>query len=194
MNTPTSQVVTDIIRRRRSVYPKMYNDRPIEEELIREILENANWAPTHRLTEPWRFRVFRGEALRRLGEFLSGRYREGTSEAEFSEVKYKKMLDAPQRSGAVIAICMMRDPENRVREWEEIAAVACAVQNMWLSCTAHGIGSYWSTPGAILGADEWLGLQPGERCLGLFYMGWYDNVELPAKRGNIDDKVLWINE
>ena len=94
MNTPTAQVVTDIIRRRRSVYPKMYNDQPIAEELIREILENANWAPTHRLTEPWRFRVFRGEALHRLGEFLSGKYRAGTPEAEFSDVKYKKMLDA----------------------------------------------------------------------------------------------------
>lgn len=194
MNTPTAQVVTDIIRRRRSLYPKMYNDQPIAEELIREILDNANWAPTHRFTEPWRFRVFRGEALRRLGEFLSGQYRAGTPESDFSDVKYKKMLDAPQRSGAVIAICMMRDPESRVPEWEEIAAVASAVQNMWLTCTAHGLGSYWSTPGYILRADQWLGLQPGERCLGLFYMGWYDHVELPAKRGNIDDKVLWINE
>lgn len=148
-------------------------------------------APPHR---PWRFRVFRGDALRRLGEFLSGQYRAGTSEAEFSDLKYKKMLDAPQRSGAVIAVCMQRDPENRVREWEEIAAVACAVQNMWLTCTSYGIGSYWSTPGYILQADEWLGLQPGERCLGLFYMGWYDEVELPAKRGSIEDKTLWINE
>lgn len=191
MNTPT---ITDIIRRRRSVYPKMYADRPLSEDIIREVLENANWAPTHRLTEPWRFRVFRGDALRRLGEFLSGQYRAGTSEAEFSDLKYKKMLDAPQRSGAVIAVCMQRDPENRVREWEEIAAVACAVQNMWLTCTSYGIGSYWSTPGYILQADEWLGLQPGERCLGLFYMGWYDEVELPAKRGSIEDKILWINE
>ncbi|HRJ16135.1 MAG TPA: nitroreductase family protein, partial [Saprospiraceae bacterium] len=62
MNTPT---ITDIIRRRRSVYPKMYADRPLSEDIIREVLENANWAPTHRLTEPWRFRVFRGDALRR---------------------------------------------------------------------------------------------------------------------------------
>lgn len=172
----------------------MYNDLPISEDIIREVLENANWAPTHRLTEPWRFRVFRGEALRRLGEFLAGHYRAAASEEEFSELKYKKMLDAPQRSGAVIAICMQRDPDNRVPEWEEIAAVACAVQNMWLTCTALGIGSYWSTPGYILRADEWLGLQPGERCLGLFYMGRYDAVDLPAKRGNMEDKVLWIND
>lgn len=194
MNTPTTQAVTAVIRRRRSVYPKMYNDQPIAEELIREILENANWAPTHRNTEPWRFRVFRGEALHRLGEFLAGQYKAHTPEEQFSDMKFKKMSDSPKRSGAVIAICMQRDPENRVREWEEIAAVSCAVQNMWLTCTAHGIGSYWSTPGYILEADEWLGLLPGERCLGLFYMGWYDDVELPAKRGNLDDKVLWINE
>ena len=55
--------VSALIRRRRSVFPKMYNDLPIADELIAEVLENANWAPTHRLTEPWRFMVFRGEAL-----------------------------------------------------------------------------------------------------------------------------------
>ncbi len=183
-----------LIRKRRAVYPKMYNDRPIPEAIIREVLENANWAPTHKLTEPWRFQVFRGAALQRLGEFLAGRYREKTSAEQFSEMAYQKMLNNPQRAGAVVAICMQRDPEGRVPEWEEIAAVACAVQNMWLTCTAYGIGSYWSTPSAILSADEWLGLRSGERCLGLFYMGYFDPVELPAKRTPVENKTIWINE
>ncbi len=194
MEHATPERISALIRRRRSVYPKMYNDRPVPEEIVREVLENANWAPTHKLTEPWRFQVFRGAALRRLGEYMAGRYQEKTPEAQFSDVAYKKMLNNPQRAGVVIAVCMQRDPEGRVPEWEEIAAVACAVQNMWLTCTAYGIGSYWSTPSVILSADEWLGLRPAERCLGLFYMGYFDPVELPAKRGPVDDKTIWINE
>lgn len=183
--------VSALIRRRRSVFPKMYNDAPIADELIAEVLENANWAPTHRLTEPWRFKVFRGEALIRLGQYLAARYRENSGE-QFSEIKYNKTLEGPQRSSAVIAICMQRDPEAQVPEWEEIAAVGCAVQNMWLTCAAYGIGAYWSTPGTILDASEWLGLKPGERCLGLFYMGHYDPVPLSAKRGSIAEKTVWI--
>ena len=33
-----------------------------------------------------------------------------------------------------------------VPEWEEIAAVSMAVQNMYLTCTANNIGCYWSSP------------------------------------------------
>ena len=190
----TPEAAAALIRQRRAVFPKMYDSRPIPKEIIEEVLENANWAPTHRHTEPWRFQVFRGDALRRLGEFLAGKYKDSTPAEQLSDMKFKKMLENPQRAGAVIAICMQRDLEGSVPEWEEIAATACAVQNMWLTCTAYGIGAYWSTPGAILRADEWLGLHNGERCLGLFYMGYYDTaVALPAKRRPVEDKTVWIN-
>lgn len=195
MDSLSPAAVSDLIRRRRAIFPKMYlQDRPIPEDIIREVLENANWAPTHKLTQPWRFRVLQGAALQRLGEFLAGRYQEKTPPDQFSEMTYNKLLTNPQRAAAVIVLIMQRDPAESLPEWEEIAAVACAVQNMWLTCTAYGIGSYWSTPSAITTADEWLGLEPGQRCLGLFYMGWYDPVDLPGKRAPVEDKTIWINE
>lgn len=189
----TPEEATALIRQRRAVFPKMYNDSPLEESFIREVLENANWAPTHRRTEPWRFKVFHGKGLHRLGEFMAARYRDLTPAELYSESKYKNAYETPLRAGAIIAVCMQRDPEGRIPEWEEIAAVACAVQNMWLTCTAHGVGSYWSTPSSILNADEWLGLGAGERCLGLFYMGNYDPVDLPAKRTPVEEKTVWVN-
>lgn len=185
--------VSAVIRRRRAIFPNSYNTSPIPEETIREILENANWAPTHRMTEPWRFKVFRGASLAKLGEYLGEYYREHTAPEAFSELKYKKTRNNPVRSAAVIAIIMQRDPEGRVPEWEEVASVAAAVQNMWLTCAAHGIGAYWSTPGAILEADEFLDLKPGERCLGLFYMGYHDLEDLKGKRGPIEEKVEWLD-
>lgn len=185
--------VSAVIRRRRAIFPNSYNTSPIPEETIREILENANWAPTHRMTEPWRFKVFRGASLAKLGEYLGEYYREHTAPEAFSELKYKKTRNNPVRSAAVIAIIMQRDPEGRVPEWEEVASVAAAVQNMWLTCAAHGIGAYWSTPDSILKADRFLGLKSGERCLGLFYMGYHDLQDLGGKRGPIEEKVEWLD-
>ena len=190
----TPELVSELIRKRRSIFPKSYNGQPISTAIIEEMLENANWAPTHRLTEPWRFQVFRGAALNRLGDYIGDYYRNNTPHDEFSEVKFIKAKENPKLSACVIAICMQRDAKARVPEWEELAAVACAVQNIWLTCTTYGIGSYWSTPKAALEGNDFLGLREGERCIGLFYMGYHDLPELPGKRMPVNEKTIWIVE
>jgi len=185
--------LSGMLRSRRSIFPPTYIDRDIDPDIIEEILENANWAPTHKKTEPWRFHVLRGKALDRTGQFLANWYRDHTPTESFSQKKYEKNLQKPQRSACVIAICMQRDPEERVPEWEEVAATACAVQNMWLTCHAYGIGAYWSTPGAIADAGDLLDLRDGERCLGFFFMGYHELPDLPGTRSPIADKVTWID-
>lgn len=184
--------VNELIRNRRSIFPNTYIDKPISREILEDILENANWAPTHKLTEPWRFKVFTGNSRNRLSEYLSAWYKENTPAEKYSEKKYEKTKKKPLQSACVIAICMQRDPEGRIPEWEEIASVSCAVQNMWLSCSAYGIGCYWSSPKSILEANEFLNLAKGERCLGLLYMGYHELPHILGKRQPIKDKIEWL--
>lgn len=182
-----------IIKQRRSVFPPAYSQRPIEREVILQILESARWAPNHHHTEPWRFRVLRGSALITLGNFLASHYKDSTPEEKFSEIKFKKKRKNPTLSSAVIAICMKRDERKRVPEWEELAAVSCAVQNMWLMCTTHGIGAYWGSPPAIKQAGELLQLENGEQCLGFLFMGYTDEPWPDGQRESLDDKVVWMD-
>ncbi len=184
--------ITNIIRKRRSIFPKSYIDKPIPKEIIGEILENANHAPTHKMTEPWRFKVLTGDALQKMSVFMSEWYKTNFTGKRFVEHKYNKMKSNPLRSACVIAICMQRDPEAQIPEWEEVAAVSCAVQNMWLTCTAHNIGSYWSSPKTIKDMGNFLNLNEGEKCLGFLYMGYHEMPEMPAKRSPIEDKVIWM--
>lgn len=183
----------ELIRRRRAIFPKSYlPEKPVSREMIEELLENANWAPTHKRTEPWRFQVFHSaESRDQLGNYMADFYRKNTPPEAFSEEKMIKNGENPRRSGAVIAIILHRDPAESIPEFEEIAAVAMAVQNMWLTCTALGLGCYWSTPKAALEAHSFLNLAPNERCLGLFYLGWYDMPELEGKRNPVGEKVVW---
>ena len=187
-------LINDLIKKRRSIFPKSYTDKPIPKEIIEQILENANWAPTHRMTEPWRFRVFRGKGLERLSTYLADWYEKNTPSEKYSELKHKKNRNKPLKSSCVIALVMQRDSEERVPEWEEIASLASAVQNMQLTCAAYDIGCYWSSPKSIIQAEEFLQLQSGERCFGLLYMGYHDMPELPGKRNPIGEKVKWIEE
>ncbi len=185
--------INSLIQRRRSIFPNMYNGEKIPKEIIEQILANANWAPTHRLTEPWRFKIFESEESRqKLSTYLGQQYELKTPKGKFSPMKHKKTKKKPLQSSCVIAICMQRDEKESVPEWEEVAAVACAVQNMWLTCTAYGIGSYWSSPQIILDANDFLELKKGESCLGLFYMGYYDAAtKVESPRNPIEDKIEW---
>ena len=85
-------------------------------------------------------------------------------------------------------------------EWEELCAVACAVQNLHLMATASGVAGYWSSGGPldappVLG---FLGLDgaAGDKCLGLFHVGLATDAKVAAyraKRGPIADKVRWLS-
>lgn len=184
--------VHQLLRNRKSVYPPSFLDKPIERKVLEEILESANWAPTHKLTEPWRFKVFTGSGKKKLGDFMAEKYRALTPQDDFSISKYEKLKTNPTRSGAVLAICMQVDPSGRVPEWEELAAVSCAVQNIWLAASAYQIGGYWSSPGIIDYFGELIQLNAGEKCIGLFYMGYFKPFSTNRKRSPISEKTTWI--
>jgi nitroreductase len=187
------ETLNTLIRERRSIFPRQYTGEEIPHAVLLQLLENANWAPTHRTTEPWRFHVIRGEARERLGQFLADAYQAQTPEETYSVVKYEKTLRQPMQASVVIAIGMHRDPQERVPEWEEIAAVACSVQNLWLSACAYGLAGYWSTPKSMLGSPAFLQTAPGERCLGLFYLGTWQPEPITGKRGAIREKIRFLD-
>lgn len=182
--------LSEIIKSRRTSGPAQFSGEEVSKEQIEQLLEAANWAPTHRKTEPWRFKVLRGEALKKLGEFLGEKYKETAS--KFSEFKYKKTILKPQQSSAVIAICMQRDPDERVPEWEELAATAMAVQNLWLTATEMGLGGYWSSPGTIKYMDEFFDLASGEKCLGFFYLGHLQTPSPDRVPSPVENKTEWL--
>jgi len=186
------EALSQIMKNRRSVYPPAYSDRPLDDDTIKLILENANWAPNHKKTEPWRWKVIKGDGLQRLSTYLGEYYEKHTAPEKYSKMKHKRTVTKPLQSQAVIAICMYNDPDIKIPEWEETAAVAMAVQNMWLSCAALGIGSYWSSPRSAIEADGFLDLQPNEKCLGWFYMGYVDQVAPSSTRQSADEKTTWI--
>jgi len=185
-------MIFDLLKKRRSIFPAQYNSETISKATLEKILEAANLAPTHKKTAPWRFKVLQGEAKAKLGMFLSLKYME--NDAKPKEFKVKKLIENPKRAAAIIAICMQRDPNESIPEWEEIAAVAMAVQNMWLCCTALEIGCYWSSPSLIQHMDDFFVMNEGERCLGFFYMGNYDaDIVIPeVTHAPIASKTDWL--
>jgi len=189
----SSSDLSYLIRHRRSIFPKQYRGRNISDLQIEELLENANYAPTHKLTEPWRFTVFKGEGLEQLAKFQAEHYKKSVeSTGQYQEKKYDKLRSSPLKCSHVISIGLKRS--DLVPLQEEIAAVACAVQNMLLTAAVLGIGCYWSTGGVTYasGVNEFFGLDSQDLLMGFLYIGQSDEVLFQGRRTPIEGKVRWV--
>lgn len=162
----------ETIASRRSSYPDQFIDKEITREVLDQLLKSASYAPSHRKTYPWRFVVFNGASKTELGNFLAATYQKITPQEKYSSFKHKKVGDKVKKSGSVIAICMQRDPNESVPEWEEVAATAMAVQNIWLQLEGLDLGGYWSSPSLKDYLKDFVTLEEGQKCLGFFYLGY----------------------
>lgn len=183
--------ITEIINRRRSVYPHQFTGEKIDDAIVWQILENANKAPNHKKTEPWRFTVFSGEGLKRFADLQVNIYK--NAHPQPSEIQLKKLADFPLMASHVIAIGMRRS--EKVPEQEELVAMGCALENMFLTATAAGYGSYISTGGItyLEEAKSHFNLEAGDKLIGFFYLGVI-REPLPPYRSysNVEEKTRWI--
>lgn len=177
--------ISKIIQSRNSLYPREFNGKEIKEDIIIQLLNNANYAPSHKMTQPWFFKIFCGDSKKTLlNEIIS-------LNPDFSNEKIEKLKGNYDKSSHIICICIKLSQEI-LPEWEEIAATAMAVQNLWISCVDSKIGGYWSTPKYCNKMKDFLYLNSEEKCLGFFYLGCID-IKKPRniKRKNVREKIEW---
>lgn len=167
-----AKILKRIIEERRSIFPKDYTGKEIPDHTLNEILSAAVLAPNHKKTKPWRLKVFKDEEKIKLGEELQEIYKETTPKKEFLQKKYESIIDKISKASVVITTTV--EYSGKVPNWEEIAAVAMAVENMYLTCTAHRIGCYWSSPKWAQQLKKNLQLEENQTCLGIFYIGSID--------------------
>lgn len=189
-----SELFNQLVRNRRSTFPDQFEaGKKVDDEIIKEILINATWAPNHGKQEPWHFTVFSGDGLQQLAAFQSELYKRLAGE-NFKEITYAKLQQNPLKASHIVALGMKRTNNKNIPEVEDIAAVACAVQNLYLSVTAYGLGGYWTTGGVTYKeeAKSFFGLGENDRLLGFFYIGHIAIPSSGATRMPIEEKVKWV--
>jgi nitroreductase len=184
-------------RTRRTVKPgQMDKAGDVPDAVLRDILEDAIWAPTHGLTQPWRFHVFVGAARERLAEGLESLYDRVTPPTERREDKRSKLRANVLTAPVIIAVAARIDPAGPITELDEIAATSCAVQNILLSAHQRGLGSFWATSPVACTVEfaKWLGLDASHRCLGLVYVGHaLEGAKFNSSRLPLSERVVFHN-
>ena len=184
------------IRNRRSVYARQFSEtQQIPKEAILQALESANWAPTHKKTQPWRFQVYTGAAMNRLIEVWTAIAKENASKKgeEWTEAMEAKFI-LFRRSSFIMA--MACHYTGQVPEVEETCAAAAAIQNFWLSLHEQGYGGFWSTGNGIFTQKihDYLELESNEKALGYFIAGVPEGVVPDSVRKPITDFTRWLEE
>lgn len=190
----TAELLNELIKNRRSVFPDQFEQgRRVDDEIIKQVLVNASWAPNHGHEEPWEFTVFTGEGLKSLAGFQSNLYKQEAGDA-LDEKKYNKLQQQPLKASHIVALGMKRSAKKNIPEIEDIEAVACAVQNIYLSVAAYGLGGYWTTGGVTYmeNAKPFFGLGESDKLLGFFYIGHIAVPSAPGKRKPIEEKTNWV--
>lgn len=186
-----------LVKSRRSVFPKDYTGEKVDDAIVRQMLENANWAPTHKFTEPWRFIIYSGEGRKKLADLQAAVYKQKTErDGTYKEERYQNLLKKPFESSHIILVYMKRDINKSIPEVEEIGATFCAVQNMYLTATAYGVGCYLSTGGVTFfeESNAAFGLAAEDKILGFLHVGVPTHTNQVSRRNPIEGKITWIKE
>ena len=187
-------MIFDIIRTRRNIKPAHFNGEKIADDLVASMLEMADWAPTHKFTEPWRFIVFKGDSVVSFCLEHAALYKAHTPIDLFEQSKFDKLLHMGDKASHIVVAYMHRTVGNRLPEWEEQAAVACAIQNILLAAHAHGAASFWSTGGmsATPQFKSWLNLADNDFPMGIIYLGKTDEKPIGVRKIPMTQKVRWV--
>jgi nitroreductase len=185
-------IIADVIHNRRSIKPVKMNGKKISDADVKEILELANWAPTHGRTEPWRFIVYSGQEVIAFCHEHAELYKRKTPAERFVQASYEKQCHNGDLASHIVVAVMRRGINEKIPALEEIAATAAAIQNILLGATGKGITSFWSTGGMTHqpAMKEYLQLREEDEVMGIIYLG-YSDVKTEGKRGPFEEKMIW---
>ena len=194
MNLP--QIIERNIGLRRNMKPRFFNGDLVDRTTIERILGVANWAPNHKGTEPWRFIVFEHEKTKDFARRHAEVYKNHTPKEEYSDNKYNSILNKADTASHVILVYVEKTTHAMPPLQEEIAATACAVQNILLMATALDIAVYWGSGGMCYhpAFKKEFGIEDKNVMMGFIFIGKVDEEKkiFGRRKTEIDTKVQWI--
>ncbi|GAB2750465.1 hypothetical protein GCM10027039_05320 [Terrabacter koreensis] len=169
---------------------RRYRPDPVPDDVLTAVLTAGHRGPSVGHSQPWRFVVVTEAQTRDTAALMADRcrLRQAAGMADESargllDLRLEGIREAPV--GVVVA-CDRRTPAAGVLGRAtfpdaDLWSCAAAIENMWLTARAHGLGLGWVTLFEPDELKELLGLPDGVETLGWLCLGWPD--ERPPEPG-----------
>ena len=175
--------IDSAIKGRRSI--RTYKSDEVDEELIREIIEAATYAPSAKNGQQWRFTVLTGDSKNKFTDMYRSELGKLTFDIGSSFGSCTMMEEAP------VVIVVWNTNE---RGWTtEIHSVSAAIQNLLLKAHALGLGTCWI--GDIFYTYEAIidYFKKPWKLLAAITLGKYDVNPGPRPRLSVDEVAEFLN-
>lgn len=181
MGDAVTDALRDVIDARRDI--RRYRPDPVSADLLEQVLTAGHHAPSVGHSQPWRFVVVQDQTTRDRAAHLADKARLAQAEqltedraARLLDLKLEGLREAPV--GIVVA-CDRRTPASGVLGRAtfpdtDLWSCAAAIQNMWLTARALGLGMGWVTLFEPADLTALLDLPDGVQTLGWMCLGWPD--------------------
>ena len=188
MGESVVEALESVVGARRDI--RRFRPDPVPTELLEAVLEAGHRAPSVGHSQPWRFIVVSDQATRDKAAHLADAARLAQADhltedraARLLDLKLEGLREAPL--GIVVA-CDRRTPALGVLGRAtfpdaDLWSCATAIENMWLTARAHGLGMGWVTLFDPADLADLFGLPEGVVTLGWLCLGWPD--ERPPEPG-----------
>lgn len=184
-------VQTAILTRRSH---KQLSGAPVPDSVLASLVELAIWAPNHKLTEPWRFCIVAAPRLPALADAVEAGLRSSGMPEHAAAGQSNKIRGILAGAGGLIALIRKTNEADPLRDREDYAACACALQNIQLGAWGQGYAGYWTTSAALIGpgvAAFW-GLQSGEELTGAIVLGIAAGPAAAVRRKPAAEITTWL--
>lgn len=152
--TATTSALRDLILTRRSI--RSFRPEPVPEQIVRDLLADAIWAPSPHNSQPWRFTVITDHACReRLAAAMAGRLAQELGDDGVPQHQINRQTVRSQErivSAPVAILCSLAgdglvpypDERRTALEWAmAVQSVGTVLQTLFLLAWERGIGSCW---------------------------------------------------
>lgn len=180
MGTTNKSTIAQTIKERRSIKTG-YTDQEVKESTVRDLLNDAIWAPTHGMREPWRFIFIHKDQLPTFAKKVAATYKESMQQNR------EDYLNEPN----AILVAIMEEPEMEKQRDENFGAIASFIHNFSLLAWEQDLGVCWKTNPHIYDEAVKDILQVGdhEKIVGFIHLGYFDQAPEKKERTPIDDKL-----
>ncbi|WP_273851468.1 nitroreductase family protein [Guptibacillus spartinae] len=182
------KTIQQTIVSRRTIRKFQPDDIPLHR--IVDILEDAKWAPNHKLREPWEVKLYKGEGRGQLIESIQKSVARTEPDEEKSKKKQTKInqfiSDIP-----IHLVVTIKAPASEKEHHEDFAATCAFIQNIQLLSWSKGLGVVWKTNDFIFDPEfrDELGFQRDDIIVGMLHIGKPAHVPKPKERQSIKGKL-----